>query len=128
MKRDRVEISGYHATFITIRRRANALRGCAKALGRAFNVLLGRWHDKAVGPHPQAMYQVAFLPDEFGATSPGSCSTAKDWHVLVHPETGDDVTDIPSMRCGSETSSCSTSKRWAWLDGDQSTAGSLSSD
>jgi len=33
-------------------------------------VQLGRWHDKPIGPHPQAMYQVAFLPSQFGKVVP----------------------------------------------------------
>ena len=50
--------------------------------------VLGRWHDRPVGPHPQAMYQVAFPPELFPRLVPWLALNREGLTVLVHPETG----------------------------------------
>ncbi|WP_372618613.1 DOPA 4,5-dioxygenase family protein [Falsiroseomonas sp.] len=50
--------------------------------------VLGRWHDVPVGPHPGAMYQVAFAPDLFPALAPFLALHRNGLTVLLHPETG----------------------------------------
>jgi DOPA 4,5-dioxygenase len=52
------------------------------------SALLGRWHDVPVGPHPTAMYQVAFAPDLFPTLVPFMALHREGLTVLVHPETG----------------------------------------
>ena len=54
---------------------------------------LGRWHDELVGPHPQAMYQIAFAPDMLAAFVPWLMLNRDGLTVLLHPETGDNYTD-----------------------------------
>lgn len=58
-----------------------------------FAVRMGRWHDEPVGPHPQAMYQVAFEPPMFEKLVPWLALNRGDLAVLVHPETGNAVAD-----------------------------------
>jgi aromatic ring-cleaving dioxygenase len=58
-----------------------------------YDVVLGRWHDKPVGPHPFWSYQVAFAPELFGDIVPWLSMNRRDLTILVHPETGDDLTD-----------------------------------
>jgi aromatic ring-cleaving dioxygenase len=87
------KVIGYHAhVYYDAQSRERAERVRA-SLGAAFNVRLGRWHDSPVGPHPTAMYQVAFAPDEFAKIVPWLMLNREDLNVLVHPETGDDLTD-----------------------------------
>jgi len=50
--------------------------------------VLGRWHERPVGPHPMAMYQVAFSPALFPALVPFLTLHRQGLAVLVHPETG----------------------------------------
>lgn len=59
----------------------------------AFEVTLGRWHDRPIGPHPQAMYQVAFAVEQFGAVVPWLMLNRSSLDILVHANTGDDVAD-----------------------------------
>lgn len=64
-----------------------------EGLGTNFDVRLGRWHDKPIGPHPIAMYQVAFSPELFGKVVPWLMLNREGLDILIHPTTGDDVAD-----------------------------------
>jgi aromatic ring-cleaving dioxygenase len=93
MSTDTGRIEGYHAHIYydpESRPRAERLR---EAIGSAFEVQLGRWHDRPVGPHPQAMYQVAFSVAEFPRLVPWLMLNREGLTVLVHPRTGDDYED-----------------------------------
>jgi DOPA 4,5-dioxygenase len=90
---DIARIQGYHAHVYygpDTRALAGALR---EAIGARFDVQLGRWHDQPVGPHPQAMYQVAFPVAEFPKLVPWLMLNRSGLSVLVHPLTGDDYDD-----------------------------------
>jgi len=49
---------------------------------------MGSWHDEEVGPHVQAMYQIAFPPDLFPALVPFLMMNRMGLTVLVHPLSG----------------------------------------
>jgi aromatic ring-cleaving dioxygenase len=89
------QITAYHAHIYydpaTSRREAAFLR---ERIGEFFpDARLGRWHDVPVGPHPQAMYQIVFRPDQFGLIVPWLLLNRCGLTILVHPETGDDYKD-----------------------------------
>ena len=54
---------------------------------------LGRWHDQPIGPHPRAMYQVAFAPALLPTLLPWLLLNRRGLTVLVHPETGRELAD-----------------------------------
>ena len=58
-----------------------------------FEVRMGRWRDSPVGPHPQAMYQVAFAPAVLNQLVPWLMLNHGPLDILIHPNTGDDVPD-----------------------------------
>jgi len=93
MKNDTAEIKGFHAHVYYDPDTREAAARVRDALAERFDVELGRWHDKPVGPHPQSMYQVKFAPEQFGAVVPWLMLHHDGLGVLIHPSTGDDVGD-----------------------------------
>ena len=48
---------------------------------------MGRWHDEAVGPHLNSMYQVAFETDQFDRFVQWLAVNRDGLSILVHPHT-----------------------------------------
>jgi DOPA 4,5-dioxygenase len=91
--RDPAAISGYHAhIYYDDATRATAAR-IREALSARADVELGRWRDEPVGPHPRAMYQVAFAADAFPEVVPWLMLNHGGLSVFIHPLTGDDIAD-----------------------------------
>jgi len=82
------KITDYHAHIYynaVTRDRAALLRQWVE---QRFNVRMGRWHDVPVGPHPCAMYQIAFAPDLFPTLAPFLMMNRMGLTILLHPESG----------------------------------------
>ncbi|MBD2200256.1 MULTISPECIES: DOPA 4,5-dioxygenase family protein [Calothrix] len=91
-----VNITNFHAhVYFDVTNREVAAR-VREGLGTNFDVQLGRWHEKPIGPHPKSMYQVLFSPEQFGKVVPWLMLHREDLDILVHPTTGNDVADHTS--------------------------------
>ncbi len=90
---DAARITEFHAHVYFDGASRDAAAALREGLGARFVVALGRWHERPIGPHPKAMYQVAFAPDQFGALVPWMMLNRGALSVLVHPMTGDAVAD-----------------------------------
>ena len=92
-QQDATAISGYHAhVYYDPADRAPAER-LREAIEERFEVRMGRWHDRPIGPHPQASYQVAFGTELFESLVPWLILNRGNLTVLLHPLTGDDLAD-----------------------------------
>ena len=91
---DPAKIESYHAhvyySDVVSREAAAAVR---EALKQRFELELGHWHDKPIGPHPLPMYQVSFATSEFARIVPWLMLNRNGLTILVHPNTDDGYRD-----------------------------------
>jgi DOPA 4,5-dioxygenase len=86
--KDIATIQDYHAHVYydaASRDRAALLRQWVE---QRFPARMGRWHDQPVGPHIQAMYQIAFTPDLLPTLAPFLMLNRMGLTILLHPESG----------------------------------------
>lgn len=94
---DETAITHYHAHIYygdddAVREKAARLR--EKAWGKwPDRVRMGRFRDRAVGPHPTAMYQIEFDPDLFAEIVPWLMFNRDGLTILVHPDATDAFRD-----------------------------------
>jgi DOPA 4,5-dioxygenase len=87
------KIDSYHAHVYfdeTSREPAQVLR---EAIAENFEVEIGRWHERPVGPHPMWSYQVAFDKSLFEQLVPWLMLNRGDLIVFLHPNTGEALED-----------------------------------
>ena len=90
---DAATIHGYHAHIYYDEPSRQTAARLREAIEQSFTVVMGRWRDEPVGPHPQSMYQVKFEAGEFARIVPWLMLNRGGLSVLVHPNTGDDYQD-----------------------------------
>ncbi|WP_299397004.1 DOPA 4,5-dioxygenase family protein [Pelagibius sp.] len=86
-------IRGYHAHVYYDADSKPAAAALREAIEARFDIRMGRWHDRPVGPHPRWSYQVAFEPPLFAEIVPWLALNRGDLVIFIHPETGDDLPD-----------------------------------
>ena len=69
---------------------AQALR---EKIEKAFEIEMGRFHERPVGPHPRFSYQVAFKNDQLAPLLSWLALNRGDLTIFVHPNTGQDLED-----------------------------------
>jgi DOPA 4,5-dioxygenase len=86
-------IESYHAHVYYDGATKNVAGELRREIGRHFNVVVGRWHDTLVGPHPVSFYQVAFSKELFAPFVQWLSVNRCGLSILIHPNTGDAYED-----------------------------------
>ena len=86
--------SKYHAhVYFDDERTTEQARALCEEAARQFDVVMGRVHQKLVGPHPHWSCQLAFDSAQFDRLIPWLDVHRNGLNVLVHPSTGDSLAD-----------------------------------
>jgi aromatic ring-cleaving dioxygenase len=57
------------------------------------NIVMGRFHERPVGPHPRFSYQVHFKNEQLAPILSWLALNRGDLTIFVHPNTGQDLED-----------------------------------
>ncbi len=83
----------YHAHVYFDETTSGLARSLCKEIGDRFDLLVGRFHDKPVGPHPLGSCQVAFNSEDFNKFLSWLDTNRGELTIFVHGLTGDDFAD-----------------------------------
>ena len=87
------EIQDYHAHVYFDADSRGPAKDLHKEIETKFDVTMGRWHEKEVGPHPRWSYQVKFEPHQFAELVPWLMLNRRGLTIFLHPNTGNDLED-----------------------------------
>jgi len=86
-------IEAYHAHVYFDAESTDTARALRAEIEDAFDIEMGRFHEKPVGPHPEWSYQVKFTPEQFGEIIPWLAVNRRGLTVFVHACSEDDLKD-----------------------------------
>lgn len=86
-------ITGYHAHIYFDAETGHQARTLCEAARDRFGVIMGRVHEKCVGPHPRWSCQLAATPAQFADLLPWLALNRGGLVVFAHPESGDALAD-----------------------------------
>ena len=88
------DIIAFHAhLYYTDEKGLEIAKQVAALAENLFEIKVGRFHQRPVGPHPVWSCQLSFTLDTFGSIIPWLMLHRQSLDVFVHPVTGDDYLD-----------------------------------
>ncbi len=92
-------VEAYHAHVYFDAETAGQARTLREEIEARFDIRMGRFHEKPVGPHPCWSYQVAFDSPLFGDIVSWLSLNRRGLTVFVHACTGNDMRDHVNHVC-----------------------------
>lgn len=87
-------IKAYHAhLYYSDEEGLEIAKGIAEKAGQLFDIKIGRFHQKPVGPHPLWSCQLSFVVTTFAEIVPWLMMNRQSLDVFLHPLTNDDYVD-----------------------------------
>ena len=87
------EIQDYHAHVYFDADSRGPARALREEIEAKFDLTMGRWYEKEVGPHPKWSYQIKFDTLQFAEFVPWLMLNRRDLTIFIHPNTGHDLDD-----------------------------------
>ena len=89
------QITSWHAHVYFDATSRDAAREFGEVVTAQFGnrIVMGRFHERPVGPHPRWSYQIAFAPAEFSDVVGWLVLNHGALDVFVHPNTGNELRD-----------------------------------
>ncbi len=86
-------IQGYHAHIYFDASTVDQARALCEEAAQQLPVVMGRVHEKLVGPHPEWSCQLAFEPEAVVQVLPWLAMNRNGLVVFLHPLSGDELAD-----------------------------------
>jgi aromatic ring-cleaving dioxygenase len=86
-------ITSYHAHVYFDAAEHDRARSLCEAAHKALGVVVGRMHDRPVGPHPRGSCQLTIGIDQFASVIPRLIVNRGRLTIFAHAETGDALKD-----------------------------------
>src|SRR5580693_3745155 len=90
---DTAQIKDWHAHVYFDAASRDSAWALRERIEKSFDIEMGRFHEKPVGPHPMFSYQVAFKNDKLAPLIAWLTLNHGDLIVFIHPNTGQDLED-----------------------------------
>lgn len=87
------QIRSYHAHVYFSESTVDQARALCEAAAQRFELVMGRVHQKPVGPHPDWSCQLAFQPAVFAQVIPWLALNRNGLVVFIHPNTDNQLLD-----------------------------------
>ncbi len=87
------QIKDWHAHVYFDAATRDAAWALRERIEKSFEIDMGRFHEKPVGPHPRYSYQVHFRNDQLAPLLSWLALNRGDLTVFVHPNTGEALED-----------------------------------
>jgi DOPA 4,5-dioxygenase len=87
------QIKDWHAHVYFDPASRDAAWALRERIEKTFDIDMGRFHEKPVGPHPRFSYQVHFRNDQLASLISWLTLNRGDLTVFVHPNTGEALED-----------------------------------
>jgi len=87
------QIKDWHAHVYFDQASREAAWALREKIEKAFEIEMGRFHEKPVGPHPRFSYQVHFRNDQLADIVSWLTLNRGDLTIFMHPNTGKDLED-----------------------------------
>ena len=86
-------IKSYHAHVYFNEATLEQAKTLCQTAGELFEVTVGRFHCKPIGPHPCWSCQLAFTTDKYADLISWLALNRNGLNILIHPLTGNDLLD-----------------------------------